>query len=1054
MNSKGIIVALLALLTGGVIHAQTLETVVLNSTVHNTTTPAAAYGTRILAKEPTAAGYELGVDYWITLTGSCTAPNAFSLLIEEVNLRRKSNGTACADTVFIYDGVGITAPLLWYATGNEMSPVASTIYASPSNVAQALTIRFKSCTDCGSWNPSTGTGFSLVAGCKYPCEGITPHLDSIFYKTRNGEIYEFGRIKTLYDSIKVYDATVNDSVWQYIPFEGVNLCYGDGVIFTAHCDYTSATGWYTPSDATSTFRWDFGTGDTMVGTGLTSVYYDEYLNLQCYEASLSVTDERGCGSTIFPQVRVRLAQTPLKTLFTLDEICNNESLYVNMGYNGESATLILQYIEYQDMKSQTYDVQTFIPDGADCGSSCYEAPVTFSDFPSGKKVESADDICSICINYEHSFMGDYDLAILCPDYGLAGTPANHGRAVLKYYQNASVPIPPGTSYGSSTYTGIPYGGNADYDYDLMGGNKCDYLQNPYGIGWTYCFSRNEDYTLVNGQPASTSMPANAGPASGNNTVNVTVTMPPIPAGYYSAGSTCGTVTVTTLDSSNHEEKTGYYIPADNFSTLVGCPLNGEWRIQLCDYWGQDNGWVFSWSLDICNVSNGGCEYQVPIDSIVWQPDSTPVTAPGGGYCDYELGHYRGAEVRKKSPLESYISSPDTAGTFKINVTIYDAFGCVWDTSTMFTTYWAPKPNLGQDIKLCGVQQVTLDASDAHSADHGYTYLWEPYGQTEPVITTEADPSGDVQYIVEARNITKHDGKETKCYTRDTINVLLRRQPIPSFNPTPFTLEGCDPMTISFDNQSLDADYHYWDFGDGITSVLSNPVHTYTEGVYDLKYFATSSDGCTDSVVLHDAVTVFPAPKASFSWSPVYPAATNPIINLHNETVPLDGNQYFWELQYNRDNPLSVETLTDVDPTYNFSQYVDPKDLPGSYVVRLIARSDNIAPSGNVLYCSDTVENTILIVNDYLQFPNVVTPNGDGINDVFRIVGLVDGLGYPINQLDIYNKWGSLVFHRENIASEEDFWDPADMPSGTYFYRFTAKGYNGNIEHSGAIEVLK
>ena len=94
MNSKGIIVALLALLTGGVIHAQTLETVVLNSTVHNTTTPAAAYGTRILAKEPTAAGYELGVDYWITLTGSCTAPNAFSLLIEEVNLRRKSPSCA------------------------------------------------------------------------------------------------------------------------------------------------------------------------------------------------------------------------------------------------------------------------------------------------------------------------------------------------------------------------------------------------------------------------------------------------------------------------------------------------------------------------------------------------------------------------------------------------------------------------------------------------------------------------------------------------------------------------------------------------------------------------------------------------------------------------------------------------------------------------------------------------------------------------------------------------------------------------------------------------
>ena len=84
---------------------------------------------------------------------------------------------------------------------------------------------------------------------------------------------------------------------------------------------------------------------------------------------------------------------------------------------------------------------------------------------------------------------------------------------------------------------------------------------------------------------------------------------------------------------------------------------------------------------------------------------------------------------------------------------------------------------------------------------------------------------------------------------------------------------------------------------------------------------------------------------------------------------------------------------------------------------------------------------------------MVTPNGDGINDRFVIGNLVEGKAYPYSTLDIYNKWGARVFHRENISSDSDFWDPADMPDGTYFYRFTARGYSGNIEHNGAIEVI-
>ncbi|MBP5535178.1 MAG: gliding motility-associated C-terminal domain-containing protein, partial [Bacteroidales bacterium] len=169
----------------------------------------------------------------------------------------------------------------------------------------------------------------------------------------------------------------------------------------------------------------------------------------------------------------------------------------------------------------------------------------------------------------------------------------------------------------------------------------------------------------------------------------------------------------------------------------------------------------------------------------------------------------------------------------------------------------------------------------------------------------------------------------------------------------------------------------------------------------------------------------------------------------------DDNIYYWEIQYDKNNRLSYHTLTDVNPEFEWYS-VNGEDFSGSYTTRLIAKTEQYAPSGNRIVCSDTVENTILLINDFLQFPNVITPNGDGINDRFIIRNLVEGIGYPYNSLAIYDRWGKRVYYKENIASEEDFWDPGkdNMPAGTYFFRFAGKGYLGNIQRTGSVEVLK
>lgn len=1019
-----------------------------------------------------------GIDYYVTIQGGCPEPSRIFLAIDTLSV-------SCIDTVYFYDGPDTNSPLIAKFnsfTGNVTE--GDFLYESPANTTGMVTLRLRTdpLTDtnrsqlaCMRYSGGVGAGLICHLSCGIPCEQVNPVIDTMFYRTRRGEIYDsaYLQLVPIYDTVMkaedvlaqladVEGSTIEDSIDRIDTnyFIGANLCIGDGVIFRGYGDYTYRYGYYTPNDSTSFFRWDMGNeGDSIEGVGASMISYEGYKRTGCYDVILYMTDEYGCSSTSMASVKVRTAINPIKTIFDLDNICNRDSLMVNMGYDGDNATLTLKKIVQDSAVSKTYEVRTFIPDGCNCAQPPYfEAPVEFTEFPNTKVVSSPKDICSICINMEHSFMGDIYITIVCP---------TNQEALLKFGNPASCSPPDATIQGTSQYVtgggqgsgsqqpgGSSHGGGVHLGHPLdeqpgSWDGGCDSVNNPYGLGRDYCFSRDTHYVLVTGDNAgfwnstgSTNPDGNYYLPSSGYTINESVTFPPVPAPFNQQGQT-PSGTMALKQPSNHEERTEYYLPYSTFYELVGCPLNGIWKIRVYDTWTADNGWIFNWTLDICNTSENDCRYDVPIDSLVWRPK------PDSIYHDYDLGHYRGVEVHKETDVISWILSPDTAGTFPIDVLVYDAFGCVWDTTTRITSYWTPRPDLGPDTILCGVHSTLLDAKDNHS-DSTYTYLWEPFGQETDTINTRTETGSDIDYVVQ---VTNHNPNKV-CITYDTIHVGLRRQPVPSFMPTPFVFEGCDPFTLSFENMSIDADKHFWDFGDGVTSTLASPTHTFAAGVYDLKYYATSNDGCIDSVISLQSIAVYQAPQAAYAWEPLYPSVLNPVINLENRTEPInEQTKFFWEVQYNPENPQSVHTMTDVSPTFNFSQYMED-DPSGLYSVRLIARSDNLAPSGNMVYCRDTAENTILLVNDFLQFPSVVTPNGDGINDRFVIRNLVEGNGYPVNSLDIYNKWGTHVYHKENISSDDEFWDPSDVPAGTYFYRFSARGYNGNIEHNGAVEVVK
>lgn len=85
----------------------------------------------------------------------------------------------------------------------------------------------------------------------------------------------------------------------------------------------------------------------------------------------------------------------------------------------------------------------------------------------------------------------------------------------------------------------------------------------------------------------------------------------------------------------------------------------------------------------------------------------------------------------------------------------------------------------------------------------------------------------------------------------------------------------------------------------------------------------------------------------------------------------------------------------------------------------------------------------------LVFPNVFTPNGDGINDQF-VIANVDK--YPGNTLQISDRSGKLVYSCSNYQND---WEARNLPDGTYYYHFSYKDKSNKMNvRPGVIQVLR
>lgn len=219
------------------------------------------------------------------------------------------------------------------------------------------------------------------------------------------------------------------------------------------------------------------------------------------------------------------------------------------------------------------------------------------------------------------------------------------------------------------------------------------------------------------------------------------------------------------------------------------------------------------------------------------------------------------------------------------------------------------------------------------------------------------------------------------------------------------------------------------------------------GIYPLNL--RSVYGCDSNIILH--LTINP----SFFDTTYQVTCKNEELEFHGLRLDSTG---VYEVHYNNIygcdsvyvvnltvNPIYIDTISaDIYKGNVFNKYGFNESKTGFYTQNL-----------QTINGCDSIINLDLQV-DYIMFPNCVTANGDGINDIFEIHNLVEQKAFPENKLLIYTRYGKIVYEFKNISKKEDFWSPSktNTPTGTYFYRFTGKRYDKTIDTTGVIEVIR
>lgn len=317
------------------------------------------------------------------------------------------------------------------------------------------------------------------------------------------------------------------------------------------------------------------------------------------------------------------------------------------------------------------------------------------------------------------------------------------------------------------------------------------------------------------------------------------------------------------------------------------------------------------------------------------------------------------------------------------LTITDSQNCTFQDTFHMSSFNGPNLDLGPDIDLCSDTTITLNAG-AH-----FFVTWST-GSTN----SELSISESGLYSVTVSN-------NIGCTEEDSIMVDLMATPQITIEND--ALEICAGDTVQI--QLSGADNYLWD-ASGFLSEL-NSAHPLAFPDTSTIFVVLGSNECgADAAAVE--VKIFDTLADAGSDTCI-------ITGTEVRLLASGGVAYQWE---DADYPVDIDTIPD--------PIVSPEDSTTYFVVINDTNGCEIRDSVTVTVANDPLESIFIV--------NMITPNGDGLNDVLEFKGAKK---FGHNSLVIYNRWGDRVYSKINYQSDDERFDGTkngqDLPTGNYYY---------------------
>jgi len=872
-----------------------------------------------------------------------------------------------SDSIYVYDGPSTASPLLG-AHNSITDPNGFTYQASWNNPSGCLTVVFI------SDGANEGAGWFGNVQCGNQYQPFEAHMEAFV----NG----LGS-----DALNPVDTGF------------VDVCFGDSILFVATPIFPfsqQSTGFGYSQDINSDidFQWDVTDGNTYPNNDsiwITPPSQSGFL------VDLKITDQFPQNERVRSKIRVSLTPSFIGTGPLQDSVCLGENTTLIGGVTPQD-TVGVAIPPGSFQLGGNFAGLTYLPDGS---GQQYQAPITIGGFPAGATIQSAQDLNQVCLTMEHSYAGDLEIWLQCPN----GTTV----ALVNSYSPGA--IPGGTS-GTNTFLGDPID-------DFGGGGP--------GEGWEYCFSSVFNDIGPMTQNWGNTIPA---PNFGNNGQSV--------------------------DPSNT------YQPETSFAGFAGCPVNGNWTIFVQDNLSIDDGYIFEWGLFFDGSYFPGLgSYQTSADTSWWNNDPTiistqndtlivvqPNTVGSYSYVFNVMDNYG-------CPYDTTVSFTVVAGPeifsdtvacnleFQVSETVSFSGG-VW--SSLDTTIGFSNENIINPLissSMAGDYQVIFTDNECNVTDTA-NISFPPYLYLSMPDTVVCENSG-YEIVPEVTTSPYNDGYQTQIsylWSDGTTNPTLV-----SDQAWSYVLEvsnQCDTVLGNFTilpipdivNDTAICNYTYqvsglnapnggtWSSTSPEISISGDPINptvtTSIGGVYDLTF--------SDPICLYDQLiyvdfppnyTVVASDTSLCSGSSAQLEAfaiSDPVQEGYNSNISFD-----WS---NGETGSLIEANTEGDYTVTLNH--------------ICGSSEDVATL-EYYFCD-------------LNAPNVIVLSSEVGNNEF----FINYNGIQEFQCVILNRWGNKVYEYFDPAGT---WPGTNMNNkvldeGTYFYKINAVFEGGSeVQKHGFVMLM-